>query len=326
MNTDKTTIKKAGTRVKYLNATTEDEQQRLDNFLLRSIKGVPKSHIYRLIRKGEIRVNSKRTKPLYKIVAGDSIRIPPIRTAVKQQKEVKQNLNWLQDYLCFEDKHLIVFNKPAGLAVHGGSGIALGLIEYLRIWKQEPRLELVHRIDRHTSGCLLLVKRRSLLQPLQTIWHSDQVKKTYLALVAGKWPEKLKAIDAPLSPIQLHGEKFVRVNKQGQSAKTLFGLKHYFPAQNKPIKSPELSLIQAKLVTGRTHQIRVHCSHAGYPVIGDYRYGDEKINKAIAATGYKGMFLHAAELKFTHPVTQEVIKISAPLHEAEAQLSQLLIR
>ena len=324
-------------QVRYITASAEDAGQRLDNFLMRQLKGVPKSHLYRLIRKGEVRINSKRTKPLYKLVAGDHIRIPPVRTARQEQKKIStaQQLGWLAAYVCFEDKDILVCNKPAGLAVHGGSGVDLGFIEYMRIWQNNQRLELVHRIDRYTTGCLLLVKRRSLLQPLQAIWHSNQVEKTYLALVAGQWPKTMKNVHMSLSSIQRHGEKYIRPDAQGQYAETLFHLQHYVPhapqiaamqatMQTVPHWRGDFSLVEAKLVTGRTHQIRVHCQYAGYPLIGDTKYGDPAINQVLVRSGYKSMFLHAASLTFVHPVTQKIMTISARIHPAEQQLLQML--
>ena len=320
------------TRVRYIAATPEDKGQRLDNFLIHRLKGVPKSHVYRMIRKGEIRINSKRIKPLYKIATGDQIRIPPVRSTERQQTLINENLNWLSCCICFEDKDLLVINKPTGLAVHSGSGVKYGLIEYLRTWSRNQHLELVHRIDRYTSGCVLLVKRRSLLKTLQAIWHTDQVQKVYLALVAGKWPETTELVDMPLTATQLHGEKYIKADQQGQSAQTAFMLQDFFPGQHffseqhiyprQRIKPPaqDLSLIQARLITGRTHQIRVHCSNTGHPVIGDTKYGNQKANRAMAATGYTSMFLHAYKLTFTHPATEEIIKVTAPLHADEQKL------
>ena len=227
--------------------------------------------------------------------------------------------------MCFEDQDVLIMNKPAGLAVHGGSGVDFGLIEYLRSWQQNPNLELVHRIDRYTSGCLLIVKQRKLLKQLQQIWHTDKVTKTYLALVIGKWPKGETLIDLPLITCRQDGEKHMKVgqqkpDQQGQDAQTLFTLKSYFPQKLNPSYPQDLSLVQAKLLTGRTHQIRVHCQHANHPVVGDNKYGWQDINQAIAKTGYKNMFLHAQQLKLIHPVSRQVISITAPLHQPEQEL------
>ena len=274
-------------------AIADDEAgQRIDNFLRTQLKGVPKSMIYRILRKGEVRVNKKRVKPEYKLEAGDEVRIPPVRVAEREEEVVSpklQKVAALSDVILYEDDHILVLNKPSGTAVHGGSGLSFGVIEGLRALRPEARfLELVHRLDRDTSGVLL-------------------VAKDYLARVRGQWQSHVKVVQAPLlKNILQSGERIVRVNQEGKPSETRFKVEERYEFA---------TLVRCSPVTGRTHQIRVHTQFAGHPIAFDDRYGDREFDKQLAGTGLSRLFLHAAALKFTHPNTGEVIRIEAPLDE-----------
>ncbi|WP_045860020.1 23S rRNA pseudouridine(955/2504/2580) synthase RluC [Teredinibacter purpureus] len=289
--------------------TEANEGQRLDNFLLGHLKGVPKSMIYRIIRKGEVRVNKGRAKPERKLVLGDIVRIPPVREAegkvpVKASSGLRQLLT---DSILYEDKALMVVNKPSGLAVHGGSGISLGLIESLRQMVPENSfLELVHRLDRDTSGCVLVAKKRSMLVYLQDLFRGEKkIDKRYMALVKGRWPNRGKVVDAPLQKNELQsGERVVRVSLEGKASKTEFEVVQRFE---------ESTLIEARPITGRTHQIRVHALHKGHPLVGDEKYGDEDFNRQMKSAGSKRLFLHAASLSFPLPEGAGRLQVKAPL-------------
>lgn len=286
----------------------EMASQRLDNFLMARLKGVPKSRIYRILRKGEVRVNRSRSAPDYRLQAGDVVRIPPIRVAERPAvagpgADLRRELS---ESILFEDDCLMVINKPVGLAVHGGSGVSLGLIEALRaMWPHEKHLELVHRLDRDTSGLLLVARRRSALRTLQKDLQTDQAQKVYQLLVSGQWKKNRTEVNMPLRKNQLaSGERMVRPDVAGQQAVTRFRLLESFA---------EASFLEATLVTGRTHQIRVHCQASGHPLAGDPKYGDEEFNRRMRRIGLNRMFLHAFRLSFPHPVSRDRIEVEAPL-------------
>ncbi len=294
--------------------------QRLDNFLMSRIKGVPKSMLYRIIRKGEVRVNKGRTKPDYKLKEGDLVRIPPVR--VKEENKVENVPDRLaadiESAIIFEDDYLIAVNKPRGMAVHGGSGISLGLIEALRVIRPDSkRLELVHRLDRDTSGVILVAKKRSVLVALHDMLQKKSgIQKRYWALVYGVWPKHMKEVTAPLIKNELQsGERIVRVSQQGKPCHTRYSLERRYEG---------FTLVNAEPVTGRTHQIRVHCQFAGHAIVGDEKYATDDELKQARNQGAKRLFLHAKSLKFVHPQTKETLKLEAPLDSAfEAFLASL---
>lgn len=306
----------ASPTVQLVEITEDNNDQRLDNFLLTRLKGVPKSHIYRIVRKGEVRVNKGRVDANYRLVPGDIVRIPPVRVAEKAELAfVPQTLrDALQDGILYEDDGFMVVNKPAGFPVHGGSGIDSGIIEGLRRLRPEATfLELVHRLDRDTSGCLIIAKKRSALRRLHDLFRDDRVHKTYLALLAGQWARKKMIVNAPLlKNVSKGGERIVVVSQSGKEAETLFRRVKLFKNS---------TLVEASPKTGRTHQIRVHAAWLGHPIVGDERYGLAEVNKTFYGKGYKRMFLHARELTFDHPATGKPIKFEAPL---PAQLQDLL--
>lgn len=298
-------------KVTYIEITDANDGQRLDNFLLTRLKGVPKSHLYQLIRKGEIRLNKKRVKPSDRLSTHDILRLAPIRVAERDKPlPISDNMRQvIKASVLFENNHLIIVNKPAGLAVHGGSGVSSGLIEQARqVWPEVKNLELVHRLDKETSGCLLLAKKPSVLKALQQLFIHDALEKIYLALVNGYWPAKLKLLNAPLRKhILQSGERMVKVQSDGKPAETHVRVKQRLAA---------CTLLEITLKTGRTHQIRVHTQHAGHPVLGDGKYGDTLSNDALVKQGLKRMFLHAYTLSFQDPVTGEHIEVTAPLDNA----------
>ena len=302
--------------VVYVEINEDNSDQRLDNFLITRLKGVPKSRIYRIVRKGEVRVNKGRVDVKYRLVAGDIVRIPPIRVAERSEDSyVPQGLQAaLQQGILFEDEGFIVINKPAGFAVHGGSGVSSGIIEGLRLIRPEARfLELVHRLDKDTSGCLLIAKKRSALRKLQEFFRNSEIQKTYQALLSGQWGRKKLIVTAPLlKNVSKGGERIVVISPSGKAAETLFTRLKLFR---------NATLVEASPKTGRTHQIRVHAASLGHPIVGDDRYGVDEVNKTFKNKGYKRMFLHAETLKFPHPVTGIIMSISAPL---PAHLANLL--
>lgn len=302
--------------IKLVTVTDLHENQRIDNFLMRQIKGLPKSHLYRILRKGEVRVNKKRIKPDYRLKSGDIIRIPPLRLGVPEEpiKPSSSLEKMLANRILYEDAGLLIINKPAGMAVHGGSGISLGVIEALRAMRpKEPYLELVHRLDRETSGCLLLAKKPAILKELHELLRNGQLEKKYTALVKGYWPKHLHFVDESLKKFQLQsGERMVNVNVEGKASLTEFRVLQRFASS---------TLVEAKPKTGRTHQIRVHAAHVGHPVAADEKYGDKEFNKQIRELGLKRLFLHASSLNFTLPATGQHYSVSAPL---DADVEQLL--
>jgi 23S rRNA pseudouridine955/2504/2580 synthase len=303
-------------QVVYVEITEDNSDQRLDNFLITRLKGVPKSHIYRIVRKGEVRVNKSRVDVKYRLVTGDIVRIPPIRVAERSEESyVPQGLQAaLQQGILFEDEGFLIVNKPAGFAVHGGSGVSSGIIEGLRLIRPEAHfLELVHRLDKDTSGCLLIAKKRSALRKLQELFRNSQIQKTYQALLSGQWIRKKLLVTAPLlKNTSKGGERVVVISQSGKAAETLFTRLKLFR---------NATLVEASPKTGRTHQIRVHAASLGHPIVGDERYGVDDVNKVFKNKGYKRMFLHANTLKFQHPVTGILVNISAPL---PSQLENLL--
>ncbi len=280
--------------------------QRIDNYLLKILKGVPKSHIYRILRSGEVRVNSGRAKPDYRLQHDDELRLPPVRVAERAQNALPRGLPALERAVLFEDEYLVALNKPSGLAVHGGSGVSFGVIEQLRAQRPQARfLELVHRLDRDTSGVLLLAKKRSALTALHTELRSGRVKKYYQVLVRGNWRNARQSVRLNLRKYMLaSGERRVAVDVGGQESHTVFELQQTWC---------EYSLLRAELKTGRTHQIRVHLAHLGYPIAGDDKYGDFDLNKKLARTGLRRMFLHACLIGFRHPDSGTLLTLEAPL-------------
>jgi 23S rRNA pseudouridine955/2504/2580 synthase len=293
--------------------------QRLDNFLLRSLKGVPRSHVYRLIRSGQVRVNSGRVKPDYRLEPGDKVRVPPVAAKPPPDGAARTGgLDWLERRILLEDERLIVLDKPAGLAVHGGSGVRMGCIEALRALRPDAReLELAHRLDRETSGVLLIAKRRSALRTLHALLRAGAVEKRYLTLLKGRWRRGSVEIEAPLLKRGGgEGEARVSVDPAGKHARSSFELREVFGAR--------ASLLEIEIATGRTHQIRVHATHLGHPVAGDERYGDRAFNERMHALGLRRMFLHARSLRFAWPDSGERFAIEAPLPpELEAVLTAL---
>lgn len=302
--------------VQHIPVNGEYEGQRIDNFLVTLLKGVPRTHIYRIIRKGEIRVNKGRVKQTYRLQAGDLIRIPPIRTsnAKSNPNASKGVLQLIQNSIIYEDNALIVLNKPSGLAVHGGSGLNYGVIEGLRIiYPQEKRLELVHRIDRDTSGCLLVAKKASVLKSIQQAMMNDEVEKNYLALLKGKLHQSEILVNAPLKKnVTRSGERIVVVDEEGKASETMIFPEHVYS---------QATLVNIRLLTGRTHQIRVHSMHLGHPVAGDEKYGDKIFNKTMEALGLKRLFLHAKSLRLVHPLSGDELNFEAPL---DGQLIKVL--
>ncbi len=282
----------------------ESEGQRVDNFLLRLCKGVPRSHIYRILRSGEVRVNSRRVDATYRLRPGDRVRIPPMRLTRRAERTAPP----LDLPVVYEDDALLVVNKPAGTAVHGGSGISFGVIEQMRAARPQQRfLELAHRLDRETSGLLILAKKRSALTALHAALREGRVKKEYLTLVRGGWRNDKQHVSLPLKKsLTRSGERRVSVDREGRESQTVFRRK-------KGLR--DFTLLSAELLTGRTHQIRVHLTHLGFPIAGDDKYGDFELNRALAKRGLKRMFLHAGELEFAHPLSGEALKLHAPLPE-----------
>lgn len=295
--------------------------QRIDNFLVTYLKGVPKSRIYRLIRRGEVRVNKHRVRPTYRLVEGDCVRVPPVRTAeaTKASLPSERAQRSLESRILYEDKRLLVIDKPSGMAVHGGSGVSYGAIETLRRARPQARfLELVHRLDRETSGCLMIAKDRATLRALHEQLRHGEIDKIYLALVEGDWPSELHRVEAPLRKNLLRsGERLVRVRAEGKAAVTEFEVRRRFK---------DATLVAARLLTGRTHQIRVHAAHAEHPVAGDPKYGDPEFNQRLRGIGLSRLFLHASTIRLRHPSSGERIEVSAPLDEALSEVLRVLAR
>jgi 23S rRNA pseudouridine955/2504/2580 synthase len=310
----------AGSRqaVQLVQISEDAAGQRLDNFLLARLKGVPKSHVYRLLRKGEVRVNKGRAKPDYRLEAGDIVRLPPVRRpepGVAPPRGRAAGVR-LESRILYEDDRLIVLDKPSGLAVHGGSGLSHGVIEAMRAARPEaPYLELVHRLDRETSGCLLLAKRRSMLRTLHQLLREGRLEKRYLALVRGRWELGQVRLDDRLRKSVRGGERIVTVDDSGKTAASIF----------RPVEiGSAASLLEVRIMTGRTHQIRVQAAEAGHPLAGDERYGDREYNRKMKALGLERLFLHAASVGWEDPVSGEWRLFSTPLPEDLREvLSQL---
>lgn len=301
--------------VNHITVQAHEAGQRLDNYLIKILKGVPKSHIHRIIRGGEVRINKGRTHADVRIETGDVVRIPPIRVAEKVAPNQKMIPS--RDFeIVFEDDCLIVLNKPSGVAVHGGSGVSFGVIEQLRQSRPEAKyLELVHRLDKDTSGLLMIAKKRSALVKLHEMLRNDHPKKVYLALGVGGWDKSVRHVQLPLFKYTgAAGEKMVRVDEHGQSAHTIFQVLNTFSGSlTHSVGISALSLVQATLKTGRTHQIRVHMQSQNCPIAGDERYGDYQANKRLQKLGLKRMFLHAYILELDHPMTGERLYLKAEL-------------
>lgn len=283
--------------------------QRVDNFLIRVCKGVPRSHVYRVLRTGEVRVNSARVEAPYRLRLGDRVRIPPLRLAKRDRNPVPTTTRL--PAVIFEDESLLIVNKPAGLAVHGGSGVSFGAIEQFRASRPKLKfLELAHRLDKDTSGLLILAKKRSALTELHTALRAGRVRKRYLALVKGPWRDDLRRVRLPLKRyVTQSGERRVSVDREGRDSETVF---------RREQTRGGYTLLSAELLTGRTHQIRVHLAHLGCPIAGDDKYGDFELNRKLSRQGLKRMFLHAEELEFDHPLSGKRVSFRAPLPEALA--------
>jgi len=315
--------------ISLITVAEHEAGQRLDNYLIKILKGVPKSHIHRIIRAGEVRLNKKRCKPDSRIQTGDLLRIPPVRTAEKQRSSENraQAVPAREFAIIYEDDALLVIDKPAGTAVHGGSGVSFGVIEQIRRARPEARyLELVHRLDKDTSGLLMIAKKRSALVKLHEAIRNDHPKKIYLALGVGKLPNDSFHVKLPLFKYTgAQGEKMVRVSEDGQSAHTIFRVLNRFSDDLlHQVGLSHLTLVQATLKTGRTHQIRVHLQSQQCPIAGDERYGDYQANKRLQKLGLRRMFLHAAELHLDHPLTGEKLILKAPLPQDLAQFVLML--
>jgi len=292
--------------------------QRLDNFLIRHLKGVPKTHVYRIIRSGEVRINKGRVSADTRVEAGDVVRLPPVRISDKVAEKAERPAPAREFPVLLEDEHLIAIDKPACVAVHGGSGVSFGVIEQLRQARPAAKfLELVHRLDRETSGILLVAKKRSALTHLQDQFRERETGKTYLALVTGTWPANKKVIDLPLHKyLQADGERRVRVttpdDPDGMRSITLVKVRSTVPARAAQ-GLPAMSLLEVTIKTGRTHQIRVHLASQGHAIVGDDKYGDFDLNKRLQKLGMKRMFLHAWRLQFNHPASGERVQLNAEL-------------
>jgi 23S rRNA pseudouridine955/2504/2580 synthase len=295
--------------VQYLSVSSEQVGRRLDNFLLTNFKNLPKSHLYRIVRKGEIRVNKKRASADYRLIEGDLIRIPPLYLETEKEvlKPKSSVLEELKEAILFENADLIILNKPSGLPVHGGTGMHTGgVIEALRIAREDQKfLELIHRLDRETSGCLLIAKRPSVLRNFHEMLRVGKMKKTYKTLTLGHWKDYKTVVDVALEKSEENGGgRVVKVKESGKTAITEF-----YREKNYEITS----LMSVKLITGRTHQIRVHAAHTGHPLAGDEKYGDKAFNKMLKQQGLKRLFLHAAKIEFQWPESNELFQIEAPL-------------
>lgn len=314
---------KPANQASFIEIDEDRAGQRIDNFLITQLKGVPKSHVYRILRKGEVRVNKGRIKANYRLQSGDIIRIPPLRVSENNEPVTPQAgiLKRIDQSILYEDKALLVLNKPSGLAVHGGSGLSYGVIEALRALRPDSHyLELVHRLDRETSGCLLIAKKRSALRYFHELLRGDSregapgIEKHYLALIQGQWRGGPRLIDAPLLKNTLRsGERMVTVDATGKAALSLFTPVEVYRS---------CSLMDIELITGRTHQIRVHAAHIGQPIAMDEKYGDSGFNAEMKGKGLRRLFLHARSLSFPAPDTDELITVTAPL---ESELENLLV-
>lgn len=308
---------KATQGVRYEEIAADSAGQRIDNYLLRILKTVPRSRIYRLLRKGEVRVDGHRVKPEHRLAAGNRVRIPPVRLEATAQTAPSRSMReQLRQAIVFEDKNLIALDKPAGIAVHGGSGLSLGVIEALRAERPRESLELVHRLDRDTSGCLLVARNRKTLRDLHALIRDGAMEKRYLALVRGSWQLGEKRIDVPLeTEHRRNGERHVRATARGKESVSIFKPAQFFGAR--------ATLLEIDIQTGRTHQIRVHAAHVGHPVAGDEKYGDADFNVEMRAYGLERLFLHAHSIAFSWPGSQAPAHFSARL---PAELSAVIDR
>jgi 23S rRNA pseudouridine955/2504/2580 synthase len=297
-----------GSGVSHVVASADDAGQRLDNWLLRRMKGVPKSHVYRILRKGEVRVNGKRAKPEYRVEAGDDVRLPPVRTAeqVGPSRVPDGLIRAMEAAVVFQDDDVIALAKPPGVAVHGGSGLSFGVIEALRASRPDETLELVHRLDRDTSGLLLVARNRRSLRTLHELIREGRFEKTYLALVKGPWNFGRKTIDVPLDVRgKQGGERMVKVREGGKESESTFEPVDFY--------GPTATLMKVDIATGRTHQIRVHAGFAGHPIAGDDKYGDRDFNEQMKELGLDRMFLHAHAVSFEWPGSGKQFAVSVPL-------------
>lgn len=300
----------------WLTVDESGEGQRIDNFLVKQLKGVPKSHIYRILRSGEVRVDSKRIDATHRLRLGEVLRLPPVRVGARPETPQAPipGASRLVPHIIYQDDALLVLDKPAGMAVHGGSGVSRGVIEQLRLELPDAKfLELAHRLDRETSGVLLLAKKRAALVELHRAMREGEMDKRYLALVVGKWLNARQSIRFPL--LKFHtaeGERRVAVSPEGQTAHTIFNLKKTWPGSGSGTGTG-FSLLEAELKTGRTHQIRVHLAHSGFPIAGDDKYGDFSMHRELHKSGLKRMFLHAYKVTIRHPLTGAPLTLEAPL-------------
>ena len=298
------------TSVKFYTISADDEGQRIDNYLMNKLKGVPKSRVYRILRKGEVRVNKKRVSPSYKLEEGDVVRLPPVflDEKAKQVPPSQTTRQLLSERIIFEDDNFIIINKPSGMSVHAGSTVRVGVVEAMRhLYPKLVNLELAHRLDSETSGCLVLCKRKKILREVHELLREGKVVKIYWALTMGKWTRSERRVDVSLHKDYRDGGKHVvEVNRDGKTALTVFHPIEVFA---------DASLMEVKLYTGRTHQIRVHAAHQGHPIAGDDRYGDPDFNKLARQRGLKRMFLHARTIEFTLPSLNQHITVTAPLDE-----------
>jgi 23S rRNA pseudouridine955/2504/2580 synthase len=312
-------------RARMVTVGPEHAGQRIDNFLRSELKGAPKSLIYRILRTGEVRVNKGRAKPETRVSAGDVVRVPPLRLSEELPVRVGDPLKeQLEQAIVFEDAQVLVLNKPAGIAVHAGSGVKVGVIEALRAARPEAKgLELAHRLDRETSGVLVLAKDRPTLMELHELLRGDRVKKSYRALVRGHWPDKRTEVDAPLEKGSLRGgERMVEVRLDGKQALTRFRVLERFAFEVEG-RALSATLVEAMPVTGRTHQIRVHAAHADHPIAGDDKYGDAAFDRALRSAGLERLFLHAARIQLPR-AGQKDLRVEAPLpDELERVLAAL---
>lgn len=298
------------TPVKIITIEEDYAGQRVDNFLITYLKSVPKTRIYRLLRKGEIRVNKKRTQPSYRLLAGDQLRLPPMQLESKAEPGVpgRRSVSLLTDSVLYEDPGLLIINKPSGIPVHGGSQVSMGVIEILRtMYPKLPQLELVHRLDADTSGVLILAKKRSVLREMHELFRGSAMRKVYWALTKGYWQKSELRVEAALSKNYLsNGERIVRIDKEGKPSLTVFEPLQRFDGA---------MLVEATLHTGRTHQIRVHARYRSHPIAGDEKYGDKEFNKQMRQYGVRRLFLHARLIEFTLPSTGKLIRVEAPLDD-----------
>ena len=292
--------------------------QRVDNFLLRELKGVPRTHVYRLIRSGQVRVNSGRVRASYRLASGDTVRIPPVSLRARPKPAAaEEGLRWLEQRILYEDSRMLVLDKPPGMAVHSGSGVSIGCIEALRCLRPKlTAMDLVHRLDRDTSGCLLIAKRRSALRTLHGVLREGGMEKRYLALLMGNWQHCSHTVNLPLLRERDANGASVRVAEGGKPARSQFRVVEFYGL--------EATLVEVTIPTGRTHQIRVHAASMGHPIAGDVRYGDAEFNEHVRRLGLERMFLHAHAIGFTWPGSEEPFMASAPLPDDLREVQQRL--